>query len=77
MMQQGFMGGQATPTVAPAPSAATAALPDLLSPADVAQALGVGEADVLAILEAGELKGKKIGSAWRVTRPALTEYLAN
>jgi excisionase family DNA binding protein len=51
-------------------------LPDLLSPADVAKALGVAETDVLAILEAGELKGKKIGSAWRVKRAAVDEYLA-
>jgi excisionase family DNA binding protein len=74
MMQQGFMGGHATPTVGA--SSAGAALPEVLSPADVAKALGVAEADVLAILEKGELKGKKIGSAWRVTRSALTDYLA-
>jgi len=30
---------------------------------------------VLATLEAGELKGKKIGSAWRITRAALDEFL--
>ncbi len=74
MMHQGFMGGQATPTATPAGSAAA---PELLSPADVAKALGVGETDVLAILDAGELKGKKIGTAWRVTRSALNEYLAS
>jgi hypothetical protein len=32
---------------------------------------------VLAILDAGELKGKKIGTAWRVTRSALNDYLAS
>jgi excisionase family DNA binding protein len=77
MMQQGLLGGEPRPPVAPAPAAPAAALPELLSPADVAQALGVGEPDVITILEAGELKGKKIGSAWRVTRPALTEYLSS
>jgi excisionase family DNA binding protein len=46
-----------------------------LTPADVAKALGVTEADVLASLTAGELKGKKIGAAWRVTRAALDEFL--
>ena len=75
------MGGQATPTAAPAaagPAAAgPAAAPELLSPADVAKALGVGETDVLALLDAGELKGKRIGTAWRVTRSALNEYLAS
>ncbi len=82
MMQQGFAGGQATPTVATGTGAIgavipvqTPALPELLSPADAAQALGVSEADVLVILESGELKGKKIGSSWRITRAALTAYL--
>jgi excisionase family DNA binding protein len=27
------------------------------------------------VLESGELKGKKIGSAWRISRAALTTYL--
>jgi excisionase family DNA binding protein len=71
MMQQGFAGGGATPTVAPA-----AAAPELMGPADAAKALGVSEADVLAVLEKGELKGKKIGSAWRISRAALNAYLA-
>jgi excisionase family DNA binding protein len=57
-------------------TAAGAALPELLSPADVAKVLGVSEADVQAILDSGELAGKKIGSAWRIKRSALDEYLA-
>jgi excisionase family DNA binding protein len=79
MMQQsgGVLGGQATPPAAPPPlpTQAAAALPELLSSADAAKALGVSEADVLATLEAGELKGKKIGSTWRITRAALDEFL--
>lgn len=54
---------------------AASAIPELLSPADVAQSLGVSEADVLAALGDGSLKGKKIGSAWRITRVALDEFL--
>ncbi|MBM3750293.1 MAG: helix-turn-helix domain-containing protein [Acidimicrobiia bacterium] len=50
--------------------------PSLLSPADVAARLGVPEADVMAILESGELKAKKIGASWRVTQSALDAYLA-
>ncbi len=72
MMQQGFAGGGATPTATPA----APALPELLGVAEAAKALGVGEADVVTVLEAGELKGKKIGSTWRVSRAALTEYLS-
>ncbi len=74
MVQQGLAGGQATPTVAPA-AAPAAGLPELLSPADAAGALGVSEADVMAVLESGELKGKKIGSSWRISRSALTTYM--
>ena len=44
--------------------------------ADVAKALGVSEADVMAVIEAGELKAKKIGTSYRVTRAALDSYLA-
>ena len=79
MMQQsgGVLGAQATPSAVPPPLPAqgVTATPELLSTADAAKALGVSEADVLATLEAGELKGKKIGSTWRITRTALDEYL--
>jgi excisionase family DNA binding protein len=30
---------------------------------------------VLASLEKGDIKGKKIGSTWRVTKTALDEFL--
>lgn len=50
-------------------------LPELLSPAEAAKALGIGEADVLNALAEGSLKGKKIGSAWRITRTGLEEFI--
>jgi excisionase family DNA binding protein len=71
MMQQGFAGGSATPTATPA------ATPELLSPADAARSLGVSEADVMAVLESGDLKGKKIGATWRIPRAAIDAYLAS
>jgi excisionase family DNA binding protein len=64
----------AVPPVIPA-AAAAGALPELLGTADVAKVLGVSEADVLASLEKGDIKGKKIGSTWRVTKAALDEFL--
>jgi excisionase family DNA binding protein len=48
----------------------------MLAPADVAQVLGVPEADVMAIIESGELKSKKIGASYRITKAALDAYLA-
>jgi excisionase family DNA binding protein len=77
MMKQGI--GDAGPAVSPKPGASAAGgggLPELLSPGDIANALKVSEGDVLAILESGELAGKKIGSTWRIKRSALDEYLA-
>jgi excisionase family DNA binding protein len=47
----------------------------LFTPAQVAKLLGVGEADVLASLEAGDIKGKKIGTQWRVTQAAVDQFL--
>ena len=78
--QGGVLGPQATPPAGgppPLPTAVSAAAPapDLLSPADAAKVLGVTEADVLATLESGDLKGKKIGVTWRITRTALDAFL--
>lgn len=76
MVQQqgGILGGaQAAPAAAPSGPA----VPDLLSPGDVANLLGVSEGDVLQILESGELKAKRIGTTYRIKRSALDEYLAD
>ena len=69
--------GNPTPQPPPIPASSAAAAPalDLLSPADAARALGVSEADVLASITAGDLKAKKIGTAFRITRAALEEFL--
>lgn len=84
---QAFTAGQTPPagaTPASAPSAqsagnaaavGTGGFPDLMSPADAAKALGVSESDVLTALGDGSLKGKKIGTAWRITKSALDEFL--
>ena len=57
-------------------AAAPAVNVDLLSPADVAKALGVQEADVMTVISSGELAAKKIGTSYRIKRSALDEYLA-
>ena len=60
-----------------APVAAAAAAPamELMNPAQVAQVLGVAEADVMAELDAGNLKGRKIGTQWRITKDAVDAFL--
>jgi excisionase family DNA binding protein len=75
MNQSGGLMAQGSPGIAaPAPAVAAAA-PDLLTPAQVAQLLGVADADVMASLESGDLKGKRIGSQWRITRAAVDTFL--
>jgi len=85
IQQQGLTGAPASPLATPKPVGeggkpavvgGPTSLPELLSPGDVANALKVSEGDVLAILESGELAGKKIGSTWRIKRSALDEFLA-
>ena len=72
IMQQQGMPGAAAATAANQ----AVALPDLLSPADAAKALGVTESDVMSIIESGELAAKRIGTSFRIKRSALDEYLA-
>jgi len=69
----GALAGAATATPAAAPT--VQGLPDLLSPADVAKAIGVSEEDVMAIITSGELPAKKIGTSYRIKRAALQDYL--
>ncbi|MEY3897496.1 MAG: hypothetical protein RLZZ214_3017 [Verrucomicrobiota bacterium] len=57
-------------------TAPAAGIPELMSPAEAAQVLGVSEADVIASIDAGDLKGKKIGAAYRISRAALDAFLA-
>jgi len=57
-----------------APQAA-AGMPDVMTPSEAASFLKVSEEDVVAAITAGELKARKIGSAYRVSKDALNDYL--
>jgi excisionase family DNA binding protein len=58
------------------PASSSSAGPgDLLTPANAAIVLNVSESDVLSALADGSLKGKKIGTSWRISRAALDEFL--
>ncbi len=78
VQQQGGVLGQtaaapgAPPSSAPQPSSGGF---DLLGPAEAAKLLGVSEADVVSSIASGDLKAKKIGSTYRITRAALEEFL--
>ncbi len=62
--------GAATSNAAPA----TAGL-EVLTPEQAAQVLGVSVEDVIASITAGDLKARKIGSAYRIAKSALEEFL--
>jgi excisionase family DNA binding protein len=76
MMRQGLTGGGDAAVPSKPATGSPAGVPEMLSPGDIANTLKVSEGDVLAILESGELAGKKIGSTWRIKRSALDEYLS-
>jgi excisionase family DNA binding protein len=65
-MQQGQGGGAAK---------VPAGIPDVMTPAEAAGILRVSEEDVLAAISSGDLKAKKLGSAFRISKEALEAFL--
>jgi excisionase family DNA binding protein len=66
-----------TPPPLPGTAPAVAGTPEVLTPEQVAERLGVEVSDVLSAVESGELKGRKIGSQVRITKAALDDFLAH
>ena len=56
-------------------AAAGAAMPDVMTPAEAAAILKVSEEDVVAAITAGDLKARKLGNAYRISKSALEEFL--
>jgi len=71
----GMTQGQGQSQTQPTASAAANDMPDVMTPSEAASYLKVSEEDVLAAITAGELKARKIGSAYRVSKDSLQEYL--
>ena len=72
LMAQTTKGIEAPPS---APAGAGSGTLELMNPVQVAQMLGVAESDIVASLEAGDLKGKKIGTQWRVPKSAVEAFI--
>lgn len=71
-------GGGTGPAVgagAAAGGAAGGAVPSVMTPSEAASVLRVSEEDVIAAIEAGDLKARKIGSAYRISKEALEAFL--
>src|SRR6478752_4547329 len=75
MNQSGGLMAQTTKGIESKPAPSNGGGLELMNPAQVAQMLGVGESDVVASLEAGDLKGKKIGTQWRVPKAAVEAFI--
>jgi len=52
-----------------------AVTPDVMTPSEAAAVLKVSEEDIVAAITAGELKARKIGTAYRISKDALDSYL--
>ncbi len=50
-------------------------MPDVMTPAEAAGFLKVSAEDVVAAIEAGDLKARKLGNAYRISKDALNEFL--
>ena len=68
-------GGQAAAAPAGGPAPAGGGTPDVMTPSEAAQVLRVSEEDVVAAIEAGDLRARKLGSAYRISKKALDEFL--
>ncbi len=75
LMQNATSGGMQKPAQQAAPAAASGGMPNVMTPADVAGILKVSQEDVMAAITAGDLKAKKLGNAYRISKGALERFL--
>jgi excisionase family DNA binding protein len=65
------------PQAAPAASSGSSAgMPDVMTPQQAAEILQVSYEDVIAAIEAGDLKARKIGNAYRISKATMEAFLA-
>lgn len=87
IMNQALAGGMANQAQQPtaqqqmaagaAAGAAAGGMPEVMTPSEAAAVLRVSEEDVIAAIQAGDLKARKLGSAYRISKSALEEFLKN
>lgn len=70
-----FSAAAAQAQQAASPNSPAMTAPQVYTPEQAAQVLGVSVGDVLAELESGQLKGRKIGSQWRIAQASLDAFL--
>jgi len=72
-LRQTGRGAEGAPAGAPAGEGP----PPVMTPSEAATYLKVAEEDVVAAIKAGELKAKKIGKAYRISKEALDDFLTS
>ncbi len=76
LMGQALQGGMSNTAAGGASAGSTKiAIPEVMTPAEAANILKVTEADVLASIQDGSLKAKKVGKAYRISKDALESFL--
>ena len=76
VLNQSLQGiGSAAQSAAGVAPAGSNAVPAVMTPAEAASVMRVSEADVLAAITSGELKAKKIGESFRISKESLDAYL--
>ncbi len=78
-MMQNMQGQQAPPASTPAPTggnAGSAAIPDVMNVAQAAEFLQVAVEDVIEAIQSGDLKARKIGSQYRISKVNMEEFLS-
>jgi excisionase family DNA binding protein len=73
---QGMTGANAGAGAQAAKATPEAAANSVMTPAEAAAVLRVSEEDILAAITSGDLKARKIGNAYRISKEALDAYLA-
>jgi excisionase family DNA binding protein len=74
--QQQPQAAQQPPAAMSTPAETAGTMPDVMTPAQAAAFLQVSEEDVIASIEEGDLKARKIGRAYRISKASLEEFLA-
>ncbi|MBN1449655.1 MAG: SPFH domain-containing protein, partial [Anaerolineales bacterium] len=75
LMQQATSGAVASQQQAASSGAAAKGTPDVMTPSEAAAILKVSEEDIIAAINDGSLKAKKLGNAYRISKAALEEFL--
>ncbi|HSR31188.1 MAG TPA: SPFH domain-containing protein [Anaerolineae bacterium] len=70
------MGQAMTPQAGQQQAPSGPAVPEIMTLSEAAAYMRVGEEDVLAVIQSGELKAKKIGTSYRISKSAVDEFLS-